>query len=60
METLQPYLSYLGIGAALVGAIALLLWIGGVIRIRVKQCHETLKVLYGNIFSHQAFFSKGD
>ena len=28
METLQPYLSYFGIGAAIVGAIALLLWIG--------------------------------
>jgi hypothetical protein len=28
METLQPYLSYLGIGAAIVSAIALLLWIG--------------------------------
>jgi hypothetical protein len=28
METLQPYLSYLGIGAAIVGGIALLLWIG--------------------------------
>jgi hypothetical protein len=35
-------------------------WNRGVIRIRVQQCHETLKVLYGNIFSHQAFFSKGD
>jgi hypothetical protein len=28
LETLQPYLSYLGIGVAIVGAIALLLWIG--------------------------------
>ena len=28
METLQPYLSYLGIGATVVGAVALLLWIG--------------------------------
>jgi hypothetical protein len=28
METLQPYLSYFGIGAAIVGATALLLWIG--------------------------------
>ncbi len=28
METLQPYLSYLGIGAVIVGVIALLLWLG--------------------------------
>jgi hypothetical protein len=28
METLQPYLSYFGIGAAIVGTISLLLWIG--------------------------------
>jgi hypothetical protein len=28
METLQPYLSYFGIGAAIVGAISLLLCIG--------------------------------
>lgn len=27
MEALQPYFSYLGIGAAVVGGIALLLWI---------------------------------
>jgi hypothetical protein len=32
----------------------------GVIRIRVKQCHETLKVFSYSTFSHQTFFGKGD
>jgi hypothetical protein len=32
----------------------------GVIRIRVKQCHETLKVFSYSTFSHQNLFGKGD
>jgi hypothetical protein len=52
METLQPYLSYLGIGAALVGAIALLLWIG--FAAMLSATTEGIPELLGKFFNYLA------
>ena len=52
METLQPYLSYLGIGAAIVGAIALLLWMG--FAAMLSAATEGIPKLLGNFFNYLA------
>ncbi len=52
METLQPYLSYLGIGAAIVGAIALLLWIG--FAAVLSTATEGIPELLGKFFNYLA------
>ena len=52
METLQPYLSYLGIGAAIVGAIALLLWIG--FTAMLSAATEGIPELIGKFFNYLA------
>jgi hypothetical protein len=52
METLQPYLSYLGIGAAIVGAIALLLWIG--FAAMLSTATEGIPELLGKFFNYLA------
>jgi hypothetical protein len=52
METLQPYLSYLGIGAAIVGAIALLLWIG--FAAMLSAATEGIPELLGKFFNYLA------
>jgi hypothetical protein len=52
METLQPYLSYLGIGAAIVGAVALLLWIG--FAAMLSTATEGIPELLGNFFNYLA------
>ena len=52
METLQPYLSYLGIGAAIVGAISLLLWIG--FGAMLSAATEGIPELLGKFFNYLA------
>ena len=52
METLQPYLSYLGIGAAIVGAVALLLWIG--FAAMLSTATEGIPELIGKFFNFLA------
>ena len=52
METLQPYLSYLGIGAAIVGAIALLLWMG--FAAMLSAATEGIPKLLGKFFNYLA------
>ena len=52
METLQPYLSYLGIGAAIVGAVALLLWIG--FAAMLSTATEGIPELIGKFFNYLA------
>jgi hypothetical protein len=52
METLQPYLSYFGIGAAIVGAIALLLWIG--FASMLSAATEGIPELLGKFFNYLA------
>jgi hypothetical protein len=50
METVQPYLSYLGIGAAIVRAIALLLWIS--IAAMLSAATEGIPKLLGKFFNY--------
>jgi hypothetical protein len=52
METLQPYLSYLGIGAAIVGVISLLLWIG--FAAMLSAATEGIPKLLGKFFNYLA------
>ena len=52
METLQPYLSYLGIGAAIVGAVAILLWIG--FAAMLSTATEGIPELIGKFFNYLA------
>ena len=52
METLAPYLSYLGIGAAIVGAIALLLWISSAAMLSAAT--EGIPELLGKFFNYLA------
>jgi hypothetical protein len=52
METLQPYLSYLGIGAAMFGGIALLLWIG--FASMLSAATEGIPELLGKFFNYLA------
>jgi hypothetical protein len=52
LETLQPYLSYLGIGVAIVGAIALLLWIG--VAVTLSAATEGIQELLGKFFNYLA------
>jgi hypothetical protein len=52
LETLQPYLSYLGIGAAIVGAIALLLWIG--FAVTLSAATEGIPEMLGKFFNYLA------
>ena len=52
METLQPYLSYLGIGAAIVGVSALLLWIG--FATMLSTATEGIPELIGKFFNYLA------
>ena len=52
METLQPYLSYFGIGAAVVGAIALLLWMG--FAAMLSAATEGIPKLLGKFFNYLA------
>jgi hypothetical protein len=51
METLQPYLSYLGIGAAIVGALVLLLWIG--FAAMLSAATEGIPELLSKFFNYQ-------
>lgn len=52
METLQPYLSYIGIGAAIVGGIALLLWI--IFAFLLSSATEGIPELLGKFFNYAA------
>ena len=52
METHQPYLSYFGIGAAIVGGIALLLWIG--FAAMLSAATEGIPELLGKFFNYLA------
>ena len=52
METLQPYLSYLGIGAAIVGAVAILLWMG--FAAMLSTATEGIPELIGKFFNYLA------
>jgi hypothetical protein len=52
METLQPYLSYLGIGVAIVGGIGLLLWIG--FAAMLSAATEGIPKLLGKFFHYLA------
>lgn len=52
METLQPYLSYLGIGAAIFGAVALLLWMG--FAAMLSTATEGIPELIGKFFNYLA------
>jgi hypothetical protein len=52
METFQPYLSYLGIGAAIVGGIALLVWI--VFATLLSSATEGIPALLGKFFNYAA------
>jgi hypothetical protein len=52
METLQPYLSYLGIGVATVGGIGLLLWIG--FAAMLSAATEGIPKLLGKFFHYLA------
>jgi hypothetical protein len=52
METLQPYLSYLGIGAAIVGGSALLLWMG--FAAMLSAATEGIPKLLGKFFNYLA------
>ena len=52
METLQPYLAYLGIGAAIVGSIVLLLWIASAAMLSTST--EGIPELLGKFFNYLA------
>jgi hypothetical protein len=52
METLPPYLAYIGIGAAIVGGIALLLWI--IFAFLLSSATEGIPELLGKFFNYAA------